>query len=208
MTLPKPVMLYEDARAPNPRRVRVFLAEKGADVPRRDIPIMHGAHKTPEYLRLTGAPVVPALELDNGVVLTESVAICRYLEAVFPEPNLMGRDPVEVAQIEMWNRRVEFTLSFPIRDLFRHLNPRMVAMEEQCPEWGEANRPRVLKGLKYFDERLGESPFLAGPRLSIADISAFVSLDFLKVTKMPIPPDFSALTAWLDEMRARPSAVG
>ena len=206
MSLPGPVRLVETPPAPNPRRLRIFLAEKGIEIPRDSIDIMQGEHRTEAYLDWAGAATVPALELEDGTVLTESISICRYLEALHPEPNLMGRDPLETARIDMWQRRVEFGLYQHVAAVIRHLNPRMAVLEEQVPEWGESNRPRLDRAMRYLDRRLAVSPCIAGDRYTVADITAQVALDFMRVSKTPVPEDCAALARWLEEVRARPSA--
>jgi glutathione S-transferase len=185
----------------------MFLAEKGVEIPKVEIDITVGAHKTPEYLAKTGMPHVPALELEDGTVLTESVAICRYIEALHPAPPLFGADPLEAAVIEMWHRRVELYLMLPIAQVFRHSNPNMAALEDQVPEWAEANRPRVLTGLAMLERRLNAAPFIGGARFSVADITAVVALDFMRVIRTPVPEEMTALTAWLEAARARPSVI-
>jgi glutathione S-transferase len=207
MTLPQPVRLYDQPRAPNPRRVNVFLAEKGVDIRRVDVNLMSGAHKQDDFLGKVGVPQVPALELDDGTVLVESVAICRYLEALHPEPNMMGRDPMEVAVIEMWQRQVEFRLFSPVTICFRHTNPHMAVLEDQCADWGEINRGRLHGRLGELDRRLAGREWIAADRLTIADITALVAVSFLRVIKYPLPEEYTNLKAWLERMQARPSAA-
>ncbi len=204
---PKPVRLLTTSTAPNPRRVHMFLAEKGVEIPKVEIDITVAAHKTPEYLAKTGLPHVPALELDDGTVLTESIAICRYIEALHPEPPLFGADPLEAAVIEMWQRRAELYLMLPIAQVFRHTNPHMAHLEDQVPAWAEVNRPRVLRGMEMLEKRLNASPFVGGARLSVADITALVALDFMRVIRTPVPEEMIALSTWLEAMRARPSVI-
>lgn len=205
MDLPLPELLIDAAYAPNPRRVRIFLAEKGVALPSEQVDIMAGAQFGAHAAR-AGSHHVPALRLADGSWLTETVAICRYAEALWPEPNLMGADALEAARIEMWQRRVEFQLLAPIAAVLRHGNPRMAVMEpEQCPEWAEANRPRVLASLAWLDARLGETAFVAGERFTIADITALVAVDFLRPTRIAVPADCERLAAWREGLAARPS---
>ena len=131
MTLPQPVRLYDQRRAPNPRRVNIFLAEKGIEIERVDVNLMAGEHKQPAYVAKIGVPQVPALELDDGTIVTESVAICRYFEALQPEPNMMGRDAMEQIVIEKWQRLVEFRLFATVAACFRHTNRHLAVLEEQ-----------------------------------------------------------------------------
>ncbi len=204
-SLPKPVRYYHAARAPNPRRVQIFLDEKGIDIEYVDISIMAGDHKQPEYLTKTGSPQVPALELDDGTVLVESPTICRYLEAIYPEPNMMGRDALEQAVIDMWQRRIELRLMFTIAMYFRHTNPHMAALEDQCPDWGEVNAGRIDARLAELDRQLQGREWIAADRLTIADITGVVAVDFLRLIKRLIPDEMTALAEWHARMKARPS---
>jgi len=206
MQLPQPVRLYDQPRAPNPRRVNIFLAEKGLEIPRVDVNLIAGEHKKAEYLQKIGVPQVPALELEDGTVLTESVAICRYLEALKPEPNLMGRDPMEQVRVEMWQRLVEFRLFATVATCFRHTNPHLAVLEDQCADWGEVNRGRLHARLGELDRRLEGRDWIATDRPTIADITALVAVDFLRVLKYPVPEEYQNLRAWHARMQARPSA--
>ena len=199
--------LYDSRRAPNPRRVRWFMAEKGIeDVEIIDIDIFGGQHRQPDYLAKAGLPNVPALELDDGTTITESLAICRYLESRYPEPNLFGATPEEAALIEMWTRRAEMLVANPFMLGVRHTHPALAALEAPNPPVGEYNKELGLKGLKVLDRRLGESAWLAGERLTIADIIAFIGIDFTRMIKLPIPEDLANLHRWTDAMRARRAA--
>ena len=199
--------LYDTPLAPNPRRVRWFMAEKGIDdVEIVTLNLMKGEHKTPDYLSKAGLPNVPALELDDGTTITESVAICRYLESVYPEPNLFGRDPKETAVIEMWMRRGELLVSKPLMNLVRHSHPALAAMESQKPEVAENSRAGGVRGLKVLDRRLGETEWLAGDRFTIADIIAFSGVDFGRMVKFECPDDLPNACRWVAAMRARPAA--
>lgn len=204
MTLPRPVRLFDCRPAPNPRRVRIFLAEKGVVLPMEQVDIMSGA-QFGAYRTRVGTHHVPALELEDGRYLTESSAICRYVEALWPEPNLMGQDALEAAEIEMWSRRAEFGLLAPAAAVLRHGNPKMAVMEDQCPEWAEANRPRVQAGLEWLDRRLGDSPHLAGARFTMADITAAVAVDFLRASRIVVPEELAALAEWRERVAARPA---
>ena len=199
--------LYTSHRAPNPRRVRWVMAEKGIEgVQIVEIDLLAGEHRTADYRAKFGVPHVPALELDDGTCLTESLAICRYLEALYPEPNLFGHDAAEQAMIEMWTRRCEFYLANPIMLSVRHTHPALAALEAPNPPVGEYNKEIGLKGLKVLDRRLGESEWLAGERLTIADIIAFIGIDFTRMIKLPIPEELTNLHRWADTMRSRPAA--
>ena len=200
--------LYTSHRAPNPRRVRWVMAEKGIeDVELVEVDIMVGEHKTPEYRTRVGVPHVPALELDDGTTVSESVAICRYLEALHPEPNLFGRDAREQAVIEMWTRRCEFYLANPIMLSVRHSHPALAALEAaQMPQLADYNRVAAEKFMKTLDRRLADHEFLAADRFTIADIVAVVGLDFARLIKYRPPEELTHLARWLEAGRARPAA--
>ncbi len=200
--------LYDSFRAPNPRRVRWFMEEKGiTGVELVDVSIMRGAHRDPEYLAKAGLPNVPLLEMDDGTAITESVAICRYLESRFPEPNLMGRTPEEVAVIEMWTRRVELMAAHPLMIGVRHTHPGMGALEQQNKAVGEWSLASGERALRIFERRLAESEWIAADRLTIADILLFISLDFVRgMLKRPIPEELANVKRWFDAMAARPAA--
>lgn len=199
--------LYDSRRAPNPRRVRWFMAEKGIeDVEIVEVDIFAGQHRTPDYMARAGLPNVPALEMDDGTTITESVAICRYLESVYPEPNLFGADPREVAVIEMWARRAEMLVATPLMLTVRHSHPALAAIETQIPEVAASNRAAAEKGIRVLDRRLSESPFIAGDRVTIADILAVTGIDFARMARFRPDPELVNVKRWLDEMNARPAA--
>ena len=199
--------LYDAVIAPNPRRVRWFMAEKGIeDIEIIQMNLMQGTHKTPDYLQKMGLANVPALEMDDGTTITESLAICRYLESVYPEPNLFGTTPAEVAVIEMWTRRAEMLVATPFMFAVRHLYPALAALETQNAEVGNYNAAAATRALKVLERQLADHPFIAGDRLTIADIVAFTGIDFTRMLKVKIPEDLTALTRWADHMRARPAA--
>ena len=199
--------LYDTPLAPNPRRVRWFMAEKAIeDIEVVTLSLMQGEHKTPEYLRKAGLSNVPMLELDDGTCITESVAICRYLESRYPEPNLFGHTPQETAVIEMWMRRGELMVSLPFMNMVRHSHPAMAALETQSPEMAERGRTGGLGGLKVLDRRLAETEWLAGERITIADIVAFSGLDFGRMVKFQAPEELTHVTRWVAAMRERPAA--
>lgn len=199
--------IIEDSRAPNPRRVRIFLAEKGIAVPFEQIDIMKGGHREPGFTSLNSAQRVPVLVLDDGAAISETMAICRYFEALHPEPPMFGRTPLELARIEMWNRRAEFELFYPIAQVVRHGVPAMAVLESpQCPDWAEANRPRVTAALELFDRELRQRPFLAGDAYSVADITALVAIEFMRVARIKRPDDLTGLNAWHERVSSRPNA--
>lgn len=199
--------LYDSTRAPNPRRVRWFLAEKGVtDIEIQQVNIFFGEHRTPEYRAKVGAPHVPALELDDGTCISESIAICRYLESIYPEPNLFGRDAREQAVVEMWMRRCEFYLANPMMLTVRHTHPALAALEAQSPEVAETNKTTAEKFMKTLDRRLAEHEWIGADRFTIADIVAVVGLDFGRLIKYAPPAEHANLARWLEACRARPAA--
>lgn len=199
--------LYDGGRAPNPRRTRVFLAEKGITVPMEPVDIGAAAHKTGAVAALNPMQRLPVLVLDDGTVLTESIAICRYFEALKPEPPLFGEGALEIAQVEMWSRRVEFHFYLPVSFVFRHLHPAMKELEvPQVAPWGEANKPRVQDFLVHLDRELGTRRYVAGERYSVADITAMVAVDFMKPAKLTVPDGLGNIARWHAEVSARPSA--
>jgi glutathione S-transferase len=199
--------LYEDQRAPNPRRVRIFLAEKGIEVPRQQVDIMAEEHKAPAIEKLNPFTRLPILELDDGRVICESLAICRYFEAIQPEPRLFGTDAVDQAMVEMWQRRAEQVLFMPVSYAFRHSHPRMAKLEvPQVKDWAEANLARIPKMLDYFDGELGQRPYMAGDRFSVADITALCAIDFMKVVQLSLGEEHANLRRWHGEVSGRPSA--
>ncbi|HWV42264.1 glutathione S-transferase [Pseudorhodoplanes sp.] len=199
--------LYDGGRAPNPRRVRIFLSEKGISVPVVAVDLGAMEHRSDSYAAINPLRRVPALELDDGTIITESIAICRYFEAIQPEPALFGTDPVEIATIEMWQRRIELHLLAGIQHVFRHLHPGMKEHEvPQVAAWGEANKPRVLEFLAILDQTLADRRFAAGDKYSVADITGVVALDFVRAAKLEVPAEFAHVGRWHAELRARPSA--
>ncbi|MEQ1942607.1 glutathione S-transferase [Mesorhizobium sp. VNQ89] len=199
--------LFDGGRAPNPRRVRIFLAEKGIAVPL--VPVDMGAmeHRGDTLTSRNPLARLPVLELDDGTVLTESVAICRYFEELQPEPVLFGRGALGKAQVEMWQRRLELNLFFPVAQAFRHIHPAMREWEvPQVPEWGEANKQKALDFLVLLDAELALREFAAGNEFSIADITGLVALDFMKPARLSVPEELTNVIRWHQALKARPSA--
>ncbi len=200
--------IIEDARAPNPRRLRIFLAEKGIKIEYEQLDITEFDHKKPEFAELNPLRRVPVLVLDDGTAISESVAICRYFEELQPEPALMGVGPEGRARTEMWQRRMELNLLYPVAQTFRHLHPAMKELEQpQVAAWGEANRPRVLNMLTLLDDELSHRPFVAGEEFTIADITAMVAVDFMKPAKIERPGNSPSLDRWYASVSSRPSAT-
>ena len=199
--------LYDSKLAPNPRRVRVFLAEKGIAVPTEQVDIAAKQHKTPEYAAVNPLQRMPSLVLDDGTVITESVAICRYFETQRPEPPLFGVGAKVMALVEMWNRRCELHLLFPVAHVFRHTHPAMKELEvPQLPDWAEANRPRVVEFLRVLDDQLAQNKFIAGDGYTIADITALCAVDFMKPARLALPEELANVKRWHADVSARPSA--
>ena len=199
--------LYDGGRAPNPRRTRIFLAEKGISVPTEQVDMMKMEHKTAEYAAINPLKRMPALVLDDGTVITESIAICRYFEALQPQPPLFGVGAKEIALVEMWNRRCELNLLFTIAHVFRHSHPAMKELEvPQVADWAEANKPRVAEFLTILDGQLKSNAFIAGERFSVADITALCAVDFMKPAKVPMPDGIANVMRWHADVSARPSA--
>jgi glutathione S-transferase len=199
--------LYDGGRAPNPRRVRVFLAEKGLAVPLVPVDLGALAHKSEAYAAINPLRRVPALALDDGTVITESIAICRYIEALHPDPPLFGQGALETATVEMWNRRLELHLLMPVSHVLRHGHPAMAKMEvPQVPAWADANKPRIEEFLEIFDRALADRPFAAGNRYSVADITGMIAIDFMKPAKLAVPEACTHVRRWHADVSARPSA--
>jgi glutathione S-transferase len=200
--------LYDSRLAPNPRRVRWFMAEKGVDdIEIVDVDLMTGAHRTPEYVGRAGIAQAPALTMDCGTTITESLAICRYLESLYPEPNMFGRDAKETAVIEMWTRRAEMLAAIPLMLAVRHGHPALAALETQAPEVGVYNRAQAERSLQLFDRRLGESEWIGAERITIADGVLYIGVEFARLVRFKIPEALANLTRWQAAMRARSSAA-
>lgn len=199
--------LYDGGRAPNPRRVRIFLAEKGIDVQLEPVDIGKLEHRTPDYTALNPSQRIPLLVLDDGTAISESVAICRYFEETHPEPPLFGTGAVERATVEMWQRRLEFELLGPVASVFRHTHPFMAPMEvPQMPEWGDANRAKPGEFLARLDRHLESRSFVCGETFTIADITGLCTLDFMRLPKIAIPAELANVARWHAALAARPSA--
>lgn len=199
--------LIEQARAPNPRRVRIFVAEKGLSIPSEAIDIMKLEHRAAGFSSLNPWQQVPVLVLDDGTAISETIAICRYLEELHPGPCLFGASAKERAVIEMWNRRVELGLFFRVAQAFRHTHPAMAELEKpQVKDWGEINRAKAIEQATLLDAELGQRRFVAGDRYSVADITALVAVDFMKVARIERPASLANLARWHADVSGRPSA--
>lgn len=203
-------MIYFDAAnpAPNPRRVRIFLAEKGIKLTTKLLSIPAGEHKHPDFLAINPLGQVPALALDDGEVITESVSICRFLEALNPDPPLFGRGPKGVAEVDMWVRRVELRLMMPVGMVWAHTHPFTArVVKPQYTEYGESNRPRALVAMAEIDAALEGRPWLAGKDYSMADIVLLSVVDFAEWIGLKMPEELGNLRSWHERASARPSAA-
>ena len=198
--------LYNNEMANSPRKVRMFIAEKNiSDIEIINIDLMSGEHKTPEYRAIAPNARIPALELDDGTVIMESTAICRYLESLYPAPNLFGESAIEIASIEMWQARIYNELMIPLAMAFRHLHPGMSNMEIQNKEYGETQKNIGVKSLKYFDAVLSESEFVAGERYTFADIQMITTTDFFIGLNRLAIEDYPEINRHSKLMSERPS---
>lgn len=199
--------LYDSKVAPNPRRARIFLAEKGITVQTEQIDIMLMQHKTPEYTAINPLQRMPALVLDDGTIITELIAICRYFEVLQPDPPLFGVGAKDIAIVEMWNRRAEINFFSNVAAVFRHTHPAMKELEiPQIAAWAEANRPRVTSFLELLDRELSNREYVAGDRFTIADITMQVAVDFMKPGRLAMPEGAKNVKRWHAAVSARPSA--
>jgi glutathione S-transferase len=199
--------LYDHPAAPNPRRVRIFLAEKGIDVPRETVDLTRRANRSPEFLEKNARGQIPVLELDDGTCIAESIAICRYFEALQPEPALFGATAREVAEIEMWQRRVELGLLVPVGMVWVHGSPITARLLRQIPEAAAQNRKVVASFLAWLDGELGGRRFVAGDRYSVADITLLCTLDFATgLVGVELDPQLAHVARWHEQVAARPSA--
>ena len=199
--------LYGLKNAPNPRRVKIFLAEKKIAVPVEELDIETREHKTPAFLAKNALGHLPVLELDDGTTLTESIAICRYFEEMVPEPPLFGRSTLERAQVEMWNRRMELELLLPVIDVFVHTHPFWIGKREQMPAWGEERKKQLIERMRWLDRELEGREFIGIDRYNMADITAQVALLTARgAMKIAIPEDHKNLARWWGAVTKRPTA--
>jgi len=198
--------IYSSPVAPSPRKVLIFIAEKGIDdVQIENLDLGKLEHKTPEYKKIAPNSRVPALELDSGEVILETTAICRYLECIYPEPNLFGSSPMEIAQIEMWYSRVSFELMMPLMHGFRHTHPHMSQMENQNNEFGIAQRELAVKSLKHYEDLILDKDYISCNRFTYADIQMVTSLQFLvRLNRIEIT-DYPNLSSYINNIAERPS---
>ena len=198
--------ILDSSMAPNPRRLRIFLAEKGLDVPSEQIDIGKAENREPAFLAKNRLGGVPVLELDDGTYLAESVAICRYFEELHPDPPLFGRDARERAFVEQWNRRAEMNVFNMTTGCFRNTHDFFKGRIPQVAEYGEVCRTAAENAFAWLDEDLEDREFLAGDQYTIADITLLCGVDFGRVTGIKIQPDQKNLTRWHEAVSSRPSA--
>jgi glutathione S-transferase len=200
--------IYGTPNVGSPRRLAVYLAEKGLEIPFVPVDLRRGEHRTPAFLARNPMALVPVLELDDGRHLAETMSIARYLEERFPDPPFLGRDAYERARLDMWSRQIEFGLYGEIRDWFRQTSPLAKALEaEQLPAWGERARRRAEAGLRALDRRLASNAFIAGPDFSFADITLVTSLQGTAAAGFAIPVDCPHVLRWFEAASARPSVA-
>jgi len=198
--------LYDARTAPNPRRVRIFLAEKGMSVPVEQVDIVSAQNRSAEFRAKNAMGTLPVLELDDGTTIAESVAICRYFEELQPEPPLLGTDAKDRALVEMWQRRMEYEVFLPITQLFRNGHAFFKGRIPQVPEYGEVCRKHAEQRLEWLDGVLADRPFVAGERYTIADITALCAIDFGRVSNIRVTPEQPNLARWHAAVSSRPSA--
>ena len=200
------ILFDENNPAPNPRRVRIFLAEKGVAIPTVRVKLAKREHKSDEHKARNSLGQIPTLELDDGTTISESVSICRYLESLHPEPPLFGTTPFEAATIDMWIRRIEFQLMTPVGMFWRHAHPLTAALLTQYKDFGESNRELYARACNWLDRDMGPRPFIAGDAYSMADIVALTTVDFATFTGLEMPNDCATLRAWQERVSGRESA--
>jgi glutathione S-transferase len=199
--------LFDAGRAPNSRRTRMFLAEKGIAIPLVPVDLMALDQKSDSFLQMNPRGRVPVLAFDDGTFLSESIAICRYFEEIQPAPPLFGTGALGKATVEMWQRRAELELLNAVAAVFRHSRRSMAALEvPQVAEWAEANKPRVLSFLAFLDQHLREKPFICGEDFTVADVTAFVAVGLMEWARLDMPASLEHLARWHAAVQSRPSA--
>jgi glutathione S-transferase len=201
------MLLYHDPSALNPRRVRIFLAEKAVAYDTIEVSIAASAHQTPEFRKKNPISLLPVLEFEDGRILRESMAICRYMEELHPEPNLFGTDAWERAQIEMWNRHAELELLLPVAQVFRNSHVFWQGKIKQAPDFAAIMKEQLALRLEWLEEELGRREYMAGNRFTVADITAMCAIDFARISKIRLDPATQPnLSAWHARVSARPSS--
>ena len=201
-------LFIERDPAPNPRRVGIFLREKGIDIPTERLDLRRREHKSAEHLARNSLGQVPVLELDDGRRLTESVSICRYLEALHPDPPLFGHGAFEQAFVDQQTRRIELQLMSPVGQFWRHAHPLTAHLLEQHRAFGESNRRSVERVMGWLDRELASAgPYMAGEAFGMADIVAVTTIDFADLIGLPVPDACASLKAWHARVSERPSVA-
>lgn len=198
--------LYDHKSALNTRRVRIFLAEKGIEVPVETVSLEEHAHRSEDFLAKNPLGTLPLLELDDGEILTESIAICRYFEEISPQPPLFGTTPVERARVEMWNRRMELELMRPIQDAFRNTHDWWKGRVPQVPEYGRVARELAAQRMDWLDREFAARRYAAGDSFSVADISGFCAILLGRVSDIRVGDARPNLKRWFEAVAARPSS--
>lgn len=201
------MILWDSKTAPNPRRVRIYLAEKGITVPTQQIDIAAKENRAPAFLAKNPLGGVPVLELDDGTCIAESIAICRYFEEQQPEPPLFGTGPTDRALVEMWQRRMELSLLVPVSHAFQHTHQFFAGRITQVADYGAAAKATAERQLQWLDGQLGDRAYVAGDRYTVADITAVVAVDFGRVSGIRIKPEQKNLARWHADVSSRPSAT-
>lgn len=203
------MILYDSPNpAPNPRRVRIFAAEKGIVLPTQPVSLMAREHKSADHLARNPLGQTPVLVTDDGLAISESVAICRYLEALYPSPPFFGSTPEEIGAVEMWIRRTELALGGPVRNYWVHVHPfTEKIVPQRFTAFGESNVPHAMAAMEIFDAALATSGFIAGNAFSMADIVLLTTIDFAKFIGLEMPESLTNLRRWHSEVSARPSAT-
>ena len=196
--------LYNAKQAPNPKRVRVFIAEKGIEIPTDYVEIGKGT-RSPAFAKINSLGLVPVLELDDGTLLSESIAICRYLEALYPDPPLFGADPKSSALIEMWCRRLELEVMRPMGDVANHSFSFFAERMEQLPAYADVQRRTASAKLAWLDREMADSAYIAGDTFSMADIVGMNIVDLIGFLEIEVPPGLDRFATWADRLRSRPS---
>ncbi len=201
------MILYSSKLAPSPLKVLIFLKEKGIldQVKIIDLDLGKLEHKSPEYKAIAPNSKVPALKLDDDTIILETTAICRYLESLYPEPNLFGENPIEIASIEMWYSRLTYELVVPLIHGFRHTHPHMSQMENQNQEYGIAQRELAVKSLDVYNDIIASREYIAGERFTYADIQMVTSLQFLvRLNRLDLK-DYNNLNDYINQVSSKPS---
>ncbi|MFP6808562.1 MAG: glutathione S-transferase family protein [Pseudomonadales bacterium] len=196
--------LHTQSQSPNGQRVAIFMKEKGIEIPCTEVDLRAGENLKDEYLALNPFGRVPVLELDNGKYLSESLAICAYIEGLHPEPNLFGESAEERAFIEMWSRRVELNVLMPVAQAFRNLTGFFKDRETCVPEWGQVSAEAAISAVALFEEHLGNNSYLVNDRYSVADMTLAITLNFAKNVGQDLLGGVN-ISRWHEQVMSRPS---